>query len=175
MCKYKPHSNVKVRSSRSSKIKVKIKVRSSKVTKWNVAWLPCDTHYTGHLGRIIRCWHSSLGLTRGEVNIGQIKVKLGQIRQNFQNKKKSSKNMPILSSFTSGFQKIYLFLSTVIRNAKKNCISCKWGHHLYPFLFLTIAQSKIKILLWNNLVCVLFLCSFTTWCSFFITSKFWIL
>ena len=33
--------------------------------------------------------------------------------------KKSSKNMSILSSFVSGFQKCCLFLCTTIRNAKK--------------------------------------------------------
>ena len=48
---------------------------------------------------------------------GEYKVKLGQKGSNFQNKK-YSKNMLIVSSFVSEFQKWDLFLRTAIRNTK---------------------------------------------------------
>ena len=45
----------------------------------------------------------------------QCQIKLGQISKLFF----PFKNMPILSSFVSGFQKCQLFLCTTIKNVKK--------------------------------------------------------
>ena len=100
---------------------------------------------------------------------GQLQVKLGQIRPNFEIKI-FLQNMPFLCSFASGFQKCRLLLCTAIKNAKK-CLSNMWRHHLYLFFF-AIAQPKT---LWN-FVCVLFVCISIPYIPFFFRNgKIWIL
>ena len=51
---------------------------------------------------------------------GEYKIEIGQKGQIFKIKKKLKKNMDILSSFVSEFQKCYYFLRTAIRNAKNS-------------------------------------------------------
>ena len=103
-------------------------------------------------------------ISKFEPRKGQVQVKLGQIRSNFKIQN-FFKNMPILSSFVTGFQKCDLFLRTSNRNAK-NCISKKWRHHLYLFIF-TTAQPNIKINASKFSMCVV--------CKYFddIFSVFW--
>ena len=71
----------------------------------------------------------------------KVRASSGQKRSNFEN---HFLNMPILSSFVSGFQKCHLFCRTVIRNSK-NLVSKKVTS--LPLLgFWAIEQPKIQIL-----------------------------
>ena len=102
----------------------------------------------------------------------QFRVKLGQIKSNFKIHKFLIKTCLSYPVYVSGFRKCDLFLRTSIRNAKSSIP--KSDVITFTCFFLPL-QSNIKILLWK-FVCVLFVCSFTTYILYFwITPKFWIL
>ena len=126
----------------------------------NAAWLSYYTCFMGHLRRRIRWWHSFF---RFDPRKCQYKVKLDQIRSNFQN---------------TFFPKAYLSRPVSSQDSKKyfyvrqlETSKIAFEKVTSPLPFYHCAQPKIKILLWN-LLCVPFARSFTTHCSFFIASKF---
>ena len=93
---------------------------------------------------------------------GQFKVKLGQIRSNFKTQNfltKTCLSYPLLSQDSKNVTYFFLRQLQIQKQHFKKVTSPLPG-------LLTIAQPNIKILLWN-LVCMLLVCSFTTYISCF--------
>ena len=125
--KYNPRKGLRLR------IPKMVKIRSGqKVTNEYVVWVSCATCLMGYLGRRMQWLHSFVGLTRGTFRSNQIKL---------QNSKLSFKNIPILSSFVSEFQKCHLFCSETIRNAKKTRFK-KVRHQIYFFFGHRTAKNE---------------------------------
>ena len=101
---------------------------------------------------------------------GQYNVKLGQ-KVKFSKSIFSSKNMLIMSSFVSGFQKCY-FLPTAIRNTK-NCIS-KSDVITFTWFF-DHCTAKYKYIGLKFGICVVSMQLCNIYSVFWIISKFWIL
>ena len=100
---------------------------------------------------------------------GQHKVKLGQKGQIFKIKF-LPKNIPIVSSFVSGFQKMsFIFLRTIIRNAIK-CIS-KSDVINFTCLFYH-CSAKYKAIALKFSLCVVCMQLYNIYSVFWITPKF---
>ena len=88
---------------------------------------------------------------------GQCQVKLGQIRSNFQIQT-FLQNIPILSMFVPGFQKM-LFIFTCDNKKCQKFHWKKWRHHIYLLFYHCTGKNKGK-LLWNLVRVLLFVCIF---------------
>ena len=89
----------------------------------------------------------------------------------FSNTEFSLKNIPILTSFSSGSKTSYLCSRKTIVNVKKSHFKKVTPSHL-P-VFLTIAQPKIwYLLLWNS-VCFIYMQLYDMYSVFCKTPKFW--
>ena len=134
----------------------RVKVRSNKVTKWNVALVSCHTCFMGHLRRIIR-WRNFSGFgptkDKDQVKSGQnSNFKVFFQRQDYH--LTFPRNIPELLFYVRQLQMLKL--------AFKNDVTFT--------SFFAIAQLERKILLWN---CVGLLYLYLQHIFWFLNNKLW--